>query len=97
MNTYDNILGVWHRPNSSERETNLDELCTLLDEFKEAGINTVFLETYFHGMAVVKTDLITAFSGDLHGIVFGIKFDFAFFQRDAEACHPGSEDVEVIF
>lgn len=58
MNTNNNILGVWHRPNSSERETNLDELCTLLDEFKEAGINTVFLETYFHGMAVVKTDLI---------------------------------------
>ena len=41
------ILGVWHRPNSSERETNLDELCQVLDEFKDAGINLVFLETFF--------------------------------------------------
>ena len=49
------ILGVWHRPNSSERETNLNELCTVLDEFKEAGINLVFLETFFHGAAIFKS------------------------------------------
>lgn len=50
-----NILGVWHRPNSSERETNLEELCLVLDEFKEAGINFVFLETFFHGAAIFKS------------------------------------------
>ncbi|MBR2380894.1 MAG: family 10 glycosylhydrolase [Clostridia bacterium] len=52
------VKGVWHRPNSSERETNLDELRIVLDEFKEAGINLVFLETFYHGMAVYKTDLV---------------------------------------
>lgn len=58
MNTDKKILGVWHRPNSSGRETNLEELCRLLDEFCEAGVNTVFLESYFHGMAVFKNDLV---------------------------------------
>lgn len=52
------VKGVWHRPNSSERERNLDELRVVLDEFKEAGINLVFLETFYHGMAVYKTDLV---------------------------------------
>lgn len=52
------ILGVWHRPNSSGRETNLEELCQVLDEFKEAGVNLVFLETFYHGMAVYKTELV---------------------------------------
>lgn len=52
------ILGVWHRPNSSGRETNLEELCQVLDEFKEAGVNLVFLETFYHGMATYKTELV---------------------------------------
>lgn len=52
------ILGVWHRPNSSGRETNLEELCQVLDEFKEAGVNLVFLETFYHGMATYKMELV---------------------------------------
>ena len=52
------VKGVWHRPNSSERERNLDELRIVLDEFKEAGINLVFLETFYHGMTIYKTDLV---------------------------------------
>lgn len=51
------ILGVWHRPNSSERETNLEELCLVLDEFKTAGINLVFLETFFHGAVIFKSTM----------------------------------------
>ena len=57
-NNSDKIFGVWHRPNCSERERNLEELCRVIDEFKEAGINTVFLETFFHGTAVIRTDLV---------------------------------------
>ena len=57
-NNSDKIFGVWHRPNCSERERNLEELCKVIDEFKEAGINTVFLETFFHGTAVIRTDLV---------------------------------------
>lgn len=70
MNNCDRIIGAWHRPNSSERETNLEELCTVLDEFKAAGINTIFLETYFHGMTVLKTDLID-YRTKLRGYSYG--------------------------
>ena len=52
------VIGVWHRPNSSERETSLEQLCRLLDDFKSAGINMVFLETFYHGMSVFKTEMI---------------------------------------
>ena len=51
------ILGVWHRPNSSEREVDLAGLCSVLDEFSEAGINLVFLETFFHASVIFKSEL----------------------------------------
>ena len=50
------VRGVWHRPNSSGRETNLEELCQVLDEFQSAGINLVFLETFYHAMTVYKSE-----------------------------------------
>ncbi len=55
--------GVWHRPNSSGRETTLEGLCSVLDEMKSAGINMVFLETFYHGMTVFKTNLVPYYSG----------------------------------
>ena len=64
------IVGVWHRPNSSERETNLDELKMVLDEFKDAGINLVFLETFYHGMVTYKTNLLT-YHNKLEGFEYG--------------------------
>ena len=55
--------GVWHRPNSSGRETTLDGLCSVLDEMAAAGINMVFLETFYHGMTVFKTNLVPYYTG----------------------------------
>ena len=55
--------GVWHRPNSSGRETTLSGLCSVLDELSESGINMVFLETFYHGMTVFKTNLVPYYSG----------------------------------
>lgn len=52
------IRGIWHRPNSSERERNLSELRAVLDEFQDAGINLVFLEVFYHGMAIYRTDKV---------------------------------------
>lgn len=64
------ILGVWHRPNSSERETNLEELCNVLDEFKEAGINLVFLETFFHGAAIFRSENVP-YRSKLKDFIYG--------------------------
>ncbi len=55
--------GVWHRPNSSGRETNLAGLCSVLDQMAMAGINMVFLETFYHGMTVFKTNLVPYYTG----------------------------------
>ena len=55
--------GVWHRPNSSGRETNLEGLCSVLDEMANAGINMIFLESFYHGMTVFKTNLVPYYTG----------------------------------
>ena len=51
------VRGVWHRPNSSEKEIDLNGLCDVLDQFKKSGINLVFVEAFYHGMTLFKTEL----------------------------------------
>ena len=48
--------GIWHRPNSSGKETNLKGICSILDEMQNAGINMVFVESFYHGMSLFKSD-----------------------------------------
>ncbi len=61
------IRGVWHRPCPDKNERDLAELCKTLDRFKRSGINTVFLETFYHGMAIFKTDKVPYYTGlDTH-------------------------------
>jgi len=55
--------GVWHRPNSSGRENTLEGLCSVLDEMASAGINLVFLESFYHGMTIFKTNLVPYYTG----------------------------------
>ena len=57
------LRGVWHRPSPDKNEGNLDELCAVLDRFKRSGINTVFLETFYHGMTIYKTDKVPYYTG----------------------------------
>lgn len=55
--------GVWHRPIPDKHEGDLLGLCQTLDRFQRAGINAVFLETFYHGMAVFKTDKVPYYHG----------------------------------
>lgn len=55
--------GVWHRPNVTKVETNLEGICSVLDTFQKTGINLVFLETFFHGMTVYRSSLIPYYTG----------------------------------
>lgn len=64
------ILGVWHRPNSGEKEGTLEGLCSVLDEFYAAGINLVFLETFYHGMSVMRSELVP-YSEKLRDFTYG--------------------------
>ena len=65
-----NVIGVWHRPNSGEREDTLEGLCGVLDEFQAAGINLVFLESFYHGKVVYRSELIP-YSTRLGGFTYG--------------------------
>lgn len=62
---YSSIMarGVWHRPNASGRENTLEGLRSVLDEMAECGINMVFLETFYHGMTIFKTNLAPYYTG----------------------------------
>ena len=51
------LRGVWHRP-SAERENSLDGILHLLDEFSSAGLNTVFLEVFYHGVTFFRNDKV---------------------------------------
>ena len=55
--------GVWHRPNVTGTETNLAGICDVLDTLQKAGINLVFLETFYHGMTVYRSSLIPYYTG----------------------------------
>ena len=55
--------GVWHRPNVTGTETDLEGMCSVLDTFQKTGINLVFLETFFHGMTVYRTTRIPYYTG----------------------------------
>ena len=55
--------GVWHRPNADGRETDLAGICSVLDEMVKAGINMVFVESFYHGMTVFKTNLVPYYTG----------------------------------
>ena len=63
------VVGVWHRPNSSGRENNLEGLCRVLDEFQSAGINLVFLESFYHAKVVFRSKLVP-YSAKLGGFTY---------------------------
>lgn len=42
------LRGVWIRPTFKTQE----EICKVLDSLAQTGINTVFIETYYHGMTI---------------------------------------------
>lgn len=50
-------VGVWHRPNDDGTEVDLDGLVGTLRAFSRAGINLVFLETFYHGVAAYRSDI----------------------------------------
>ena len=44
---------TWYRPS----EKTYNEIKTSVETFKSAGINLIFLETFYHGCSAFKTDI----------------------------------------
>ena len=53
----DELKGVWIRPNSK----NIREIQRTLDDIKSAGINNVFLETFYHGRTIFPSRVMKAY------------------------------------
>ena len=50
--------GVWHRPDDTGTEKTVGGVCAFLDKLQRAGINLVFLETFYHGMAMYRSKFV---------------------------------------
>jgi len=48
------VRGVWIRPTFANKE----DICQVLDRLSQAGINTIFLETYYHGMTIFPSSVM---------------------------------------
>ncbi len=53
----DELKGVWIRPTCKSKE----DIVNVLDLLEKSGINTVFLETYFHGKTIYPSDLMLSY------------------------------------
>lgn len=51
------LKGIWHRP----VEKSAQEIGETLDFLKQAGLNTVFLETFFHGYTIFPSQTLAAY------------------------------------
>lgn len=51
----DELKGVWIRPT----ETSSEQIITVLNRLQNAGINNIFLETYFHGQTIFPSDTMS--------------------------------------
>lgn len=49
--------GVWIRPT----ERSQSEIISTLDKLKNSGINTIFLETYFHGRTIYPSEVMKSY------------------------------------
>jgi len=56
-------VGIWHRPNVMGNETSIKGIEEVLDTFSKCGINIVYLETVYHGMAVYKSNYLPYYTG----------------------------------
>lgn len=51
-------VAIWHRPNDTGEETDLNGLKRVLYKFCLAGINLVFLESFYHGAAIYRSKYV---------------------------------------
>jgi uncharacterized lipoprotein YddW (UPF0748 family) len=51
------VKGVWHRP----QEKGAQAIGQKLDDWKKAGLNTVFLETFYHGYPIFPSNTYTRY------------------------------------
>lgn len=67
--------GVWHRPNDTGAETDLNGIISVIEAFKAAGIDTVFVESFYHGCTAYRSELVP-YRAELEAFTYGAYPDY---------------------
>jgi len=84
------LRGVWIRPACKTRE----DVVYIVNRLANAGINNVFLETYFHGMTIFPSKTMVKYGFTEENPIYD-KFDVL--QAFIEECHKKNIKVNIWF
>ncbi|MCD8377191.1 MAG: family 10 glycosylhydrolase [Candidatus Gastranaerophilales bacterium] len=84
------IRGVWIRPACKTRE----DVVYIVSRLADAGINNIFLETYFHGMTIFPSKTMVKYGFVEENPVFG---DFDVLRAFMEECRKRNIKVNIWF
>ncbi len=84
------LHGVWIRPTEKTKE----EVISTLDNLSAAGINTIFLETYFHGKTIFPSKTMEKYGFNKLNPIFGSTDILAIYIKEA---HRRNIKVNVWF
>lgn len=84
------LRGVWIRPACKNRE----EVAYQVSRLAEAGINNIFLETYYHGMTIFPSKTMVKYGFTEENPVYN-KFDVL--EAYVEECHKRNIKVNIWF
>lgn len=84
------LHGVWIRPTEKTR----DEIIATLDNLSAVGINTIFLETYFHGKTIFPSKTMEKYGFNKLNPIFGDTDILAIYLKEA---HKRNIKVNIWF
>ena len=86
----DELRGVWLRPKEKSRA----EVVETLEDLKKIGINSIFLETYFHGKTIFPSDTMDKYGFNRQNQIFNTNDILAYYVQEA---HKRGIKVHVWF
>jgi uncharacterized lipoprotein YddW (UPF0748 family) len=84
------LRGVWIRPTAKTKE----EVVSVVDKLSKAGINNIFIETYFHGMTIFPSKTMVKYGFIEENPIFE---NFDVLKAYIEECHKKNIKVNVWF
>ena len=84
------LRGVWIRPTERSKE----EVVQVVSKLSNAGINNVFLETYFHGLTIFPSKTMVKYGFCEENPIFE---DFDVLKTYIEECHKKNIKVNIWF
>lgn len=91
------IRGLWHRPNASGiKEKDLDGLREFVGRIRELGINTLYVETFWHGMTTYYSDYLGLAHPQMKDYSYG-EYGGDYMLALISECHKAGIEVHAWF